>query len=540
MTAQEELDKALAAYNDGKTYSYNGKKYSLTKLRDDLIPLLEGLVAEQEVRISSRAESRKIEERASGNIKEQTKLAIERAKTQKQIAEGSINSTRQKFTNGEITEKEYLTALELPGKIDADIKAMESGTLQGKISGFNSYEIVGQKPSVSSSAAKEGGVQNVKTKKVIGVATIIENGNNVEVTTYEDAPPTKRILGKAPAGTEDTPANEVPKTIVNPQDSTVGRKEYVDAQLKEQGLVDTPANRKKLRQEYDATKTAATDTAWENIFRDAYPSKAWLLDLDRTKYPQLFSLIQEYSKPRPLTQAEKEAFATKLDGTDFYKELSQSGKVREIKNIVGDLGFDKKGTDFTKFVSDSINFGWTGDRLKQETYKEAFRRGADNQYINPTAIKRVKASADYLNVVNDARAYFNTAGADEKTVESVLTGEIAREDFLRQQREIAKQRYKHLADLIDQGVSLESLSGSFKQSAAKLLELDPTTIDMSTGDFDVALNFGEEGKRRVMTSGEWEKLLRTDSRFGWEKTENAKTEARSLASSLAQAFGRII
>ena len=111
---------------------------------------------------------------------------------------------------------------------------------------------------------------------------------------------------------------------------------------------------------------------------------------------------------------------------------------------------------------------------------------------------------------------------------------------MRQQREIAKQRYKHLADLIDQGVSLESLSGSFKQSAAKLLELDPTTIDMSTGDFEVALNFGEEGKRRVMTSGEWEKLLRTDSRYGWEKTEGAKAEARSLASSLAQAFGRII
>ena len=143
-------------------------------------------------------------------------------------------------------------------------------------------------------------------------------------------------------------------------------------------------------------------------------------------------------------------------------------------------------------------------------------------------------------MVNDARAYFNTAGADEKTVESVLTGGIVREDFLRQQREIAKKRYPHLADLIDQGVSLESLSGSFKQSAAKLLELDPTTIDMSTGDFEVALNFGEEGKRRVMTSGEWEKLLRTDSRYGWEKTEKAKTEARSLASSLAQAFGRII
>lgn len=540
MTAQEELDKALAAYDDGKTYSYKGKKYSLTKLRDELIPMLTDLAEEQAGRVASRTESQKVEEKATGKIKEQTKLAIDRAKTQKVIAEGSISSARQKFTDGEITEKEYLTALELPGKIDADIKAMESGTLQGKISGFNSYEIIGQKPSVSSAAAKEGGVQDVKTtRKVVGVATVVENGNNVEVTTYDDKTVTKRILGKAPAGTEDTPASEVPKVTVTPTDSADARKQYVDAQLKAQGLADTPANRKKLRQEYVPAKTAG-DTGWEKIFRDAYPSKSWLLDLDRAKYPQLFALIQEYSKPRPLTTEEAAAFTTKLDGTDFYTELAQSGKVREIKNIVGELGFDKTGTDFTKFVSDSINFGWTGDRLKQETYKEAFRRGADNQYVNPTAIKRVKASADYLNVVDNARAYFNTAGADEKTVQSVLTGEIVGEDFLRQQREIAKKRYPHLADLIDQGVSLESLSGSFKQSAAKLLELDPTTIDMSTGDFEVALNFGEEGKRRVMTSGEWEKLLRTDSRYGWEKTEGAKTEARSLASSLAQAFGRII
>jgi hypothetical protein len=63
---------------------------------------------------------------------------------------------------------------------------------------------------------------------------------------------------------------------------------------------------------------------------------------------------------------------------------------------------------------------------------------------------------------------------------------------------------------------------------------------MSQGDYEVALSFGDEGKKRAMTTGEWEKLLRTDARYGWEKTENAKTEARSLANNLAQAFGRII
>jgi hypothetical protein len=516
----------------GGKAKYKNKSYSLKQLTDLLAD-----AKEQEKQEKNAAAEGQPVDRAEKRAAEETADALQKSI---RMARGLVKNAQENLEiaiqrNGDVegAQQDLLDRYKELQQLSPTDKLLE---------GVSLAPLASTEQQAGSARAREGDIEDVvpaEARKVVGVATVVENGNNVEVTTYDDKTVTKKILGEAPAGTEDTPANEVPKATVLPTDSADARKQYVDAQLKAQGLADTPANRKKLRQEYVPAKTAG-DTGWEKIFRDAYPAKAWLLDLERTKYPQLFSLIQEYAKDRPLTAEEKVAFETKLDGTDFYKELAQSGKVREIKNIVGELGFDKTGTDFTKFVSDSINFGWTGDRLKQETYKEAFRRGADNQYVNPTAIKRVKASADYLNVVNDASAYFNRAGADERTVQSVLTGEIVREDFLRQQREIAKKRYSHLADLIDQGVSLESLSGSFKQTAAKLLELDPTTIDMSTGDFEVALNFGEEGKRRVMTSGEWEKLLRTDSRYGWEKTENAKTEARSLASSLAQAFGRII
>jgi hypothetical protein len=271
---------------------------------------------------------------------------------------------------------------------------------------------------------------------------------------------------------------------------------------------------------------------WEPTFRDTFPAKAWLLDLDRDKYPGLFNLLQ-----KAVTENyTNERFAAEIDGTDFYRELAQSGKVREIKAIVGDLGFDS--TDFTKFVSDSINFGWQGDTLKQKTYEEVFRRNADGTYANPTALARAKKSNDFLNVQLVATNYFNKAS--DASIESVLTGRIMLEDFQRQQREIAKSKYSHLASLIDQGVTLEDLSANFRQSAARLLEVDPATIDMGQADYEVALNFGEADKRRVMTTGEWERLLRTDSRYGWEKTENAKQEARSLASNIAQAFGRII
>jgi len=365
--------------------------------------------------------------------------------------------------------------------------------------------------------------------------TVVKNGNNVEVTTYMDGRISEKVLG--PSTLPDTQKGILPKDTSG---NAASMKTYVDAQLKAKGLVDTPANRKTLRAEYQTSQAAPTaDNSWEQLFIQNNPAKAWYLtELDRNKYPQLFAVLKQYTLPRPLTVEEQSAFAAKLDGTDFFQELSTSGKVREIKNVVGDLGFDS--TDFTKFVHTAINMGYTGDRLKQETYKEVFKTGADGKYVNPTALVRASKSADYLNVVNTARAYFNTAGANQASVQSVLTGGITTEDFQRQQREIAKKRYPHLADLIDQGVSLESLAGNFQTTAAKLLEVDPNTIDMSAANYEVALNFGEEGKKRVMTTGEWDKLLRTDSRYGWEKTNNAKQEARGLAANLVQAFGRII
>ena len=365
--------------------------------------------------------------------------------------------------------------------------------------------------------------------------TVVKAGNNVEVTTYIDGRISEKVLG--PSTLPDTATSNLPKDTSG---TPSAMKTYVDEQLVAKGLVDTPANRKQLRAEYQTSQVAvATDNSWEQIFIQNNPAKAWYLtDLDRAKYPQLFAVLKQYALPRPLTVEEQSAFAAKLDGTDFFQELSTSGKVREIKKVVGDLGFDS--TDFTKFVHTAINMGYTGDRLKQETYKEVFKTGADGKYVNPTALARATKSADYLNVVNTARAYFNTAGANQASVQSVLTGGITIEDFQRQQREIAKTRYPHLADLIDQGVSLESLAGNFRATAAKLLEVDANTIDMSAANYDVALNFGEEGKKRVMTTGEWDKLLRTDSRYGWEKTNNAKDEARGLAANLVQAFGRII
>ena len=275
----------------------------------------------------------------------------------------------------------------------------------------------------------------------------------------------------------------------------------------------------------------------ESTFRKMFPSQAWLLDLDRTKYPKLFELIQRgVSGKMYETQQGLERFAAELKNTDFYTELATTDKIRQIKAVTGDLGFE--GSNFNKFLTTSMNMGWEGETLKAETYKEVFRKDDAGNYINQTAVQRAKKSNEYLKVVNVGKAFFNTVS--DTTVESRLTGALNDEDIQRQQRELAKTKYAHLGNLIDQGFTLADLASGFQQQAASLLEKDVNAIDMSQADFEAAYNYGEPGQKRMMTNGEWEIMLRTNAKFGWDKTNNAKAEARKLASSISQAFGKVI
>lgn len=276
---------------------------------------------------------------------------------------------------------------------------------------------------------------------------------------------------------------------------------------------------------------------WEAKFREMFPANAWLVDIDPAKYPDLRKVLQDAVINRAWETTEGQTrFSAQLDGTSFFKELKTNNIVRDIKAAVGDLGFDS--VPFNAFLTNAMNMGYKGDTLKQEAYKEAFRTDDNGVYVNPTAVERVKKSTPYLSVAKIGTDFFSQVS--DKTIAGVLTGGMTQDDVVRQQRELAKTKYGHLSNLIDQGFSMADLAAQFQSRAATLLEVDPATIDMSQAKFETAYNFGEEGKKRMMTTGEWDRLLRTDKQFNWDQTENAKQEARKLADTISQAFGRVM
>lgn len=401
-----------------------------------------------------------------------------------------------------------------------------------------------RKPVTTQAPSGVAAQQGVGATAVTPVEDRVEQARFARMKTGELKPGTKVTPSPVEAPAEPAaPAGTVAPTaaVVNAKERTA----FVNTELTARGLENTPANREMLRKEYKtkvaagaAEKPAAVSTAWETTFRETFPAKAWLLDLDRTKYPGLFKLLNTAISQEWYKSTEGlNRFAASLDATDFYKELSTSKQLKTIQSLVGTLGFE--GSDFTKFVSDSINMGWEGDILKQKVYSEVFKKDESGNYVNPTALKRTKASADYISTQNIAKAYFNVNPADSD-IEKVLTGQMLSSDYERQQREFAKTRYAHLSNLLDQGMTLQSIASAYQTTASRLLERNINDIDMSTGAFEQAVSFGEEGKKRLMTNSEWEKLLRSDPQYGWEKTNNAKDEARALSANIAQAFGRII
>ena len=534
---EKDLAAAQKALDDGvANYKYNKQVYSLTDLRDKLIPELNTLK----------------EQAADQQSKQETAEFI--ASSQLSADENFAKSALKKFKDKEITEKELKAAQTAVTESKLVLDRVRKGELASVIespeTGKYQVQFVSDVPVTA--AAKPTAV----TPKVTGTPTAIlsQQGRAATVAPMEDRAEQVRFARMKPtekpvaAGATDTGGDGAGAGVsvaATPVVDVAKRTTFVNEQLVARGLENTPANREMLRKEYKTavaegktTETATVSTAWETTFRETFPAKAWLLDLDRTKYPQLFKLLntavsQEWYK----SQEGLTRFAASLDATDFYKEISQSKQLKTIQSLVGTLGFE--GSDFTKFVSDSINFGYQGEVLKQKVYEQVFAKDDAGNYINPTALERTKKSADYISTQNIAKAFFNTNPA-ESDIEKVLTGQMLTADYERQQREFAKTRYGHLSNLLDQGMTLESIASAYKTTAARLLELNPNAIDMSTGAFEQAVTFGEEGKKRLMTNSEWEKLLRTDPQYGWEKTNNAKDEARALSANIAQAFGRIL
>jgi hypothetical protein len=322
-------------------------------------------------------------------------------------------------------------------------------------------------------------------------------------------------------------------------------KRAVDAKLVELNLPDTPENRKVARQAVKTDKTAALgaeDKSWEPLFKENYPQYSWMFtDLDRTKYADVFTLFSKAIDPKTGKQImTDEEFDRRYIGTSFYRGLESSKKGRELSAAIGNFSWGSG--NLAKFLTKATQFGYEGDNLKQQAYAELFSK-TNGKYVNDLAVNEVRASTPYLSLKDIGKQYFFDFA--DSQVEQVLAGTpnadgvaVSRDDLIRKARLAAKAMYGHLSEQIDAGLTLEDLSASYKEKAAKLLELDPNTINFAT-DFSDALNYRKDGQPRVLSMSEWETELRTNDKYKYSFTKQANQDATSIGLAIARAFGKV-
>jgi hypothetical protein len=309
-----------------------------------------------------------------------------------------------------------------------------------------------------------------------------------------------------------------------------------------------------------AVKKSEPKQDWRSAFIAQFPQFAKLVDGGageqeaRSKFgDDLIDLIQDVAK-RPkqydfTTRAGLDAFNAKVFATKYYNEtikatkefdalldVDKADKIRlnriAIANGYGDLGLTSKELDDIANVATRRNF--TGLGL--------------SQYVNSIVGTRARGRQDLLDGA-DAQALkkialdygYNPSDLNEQILASIqgkeYNGEaITVDSFKKKGMMLAKAAHFQLAPMLDAGLTLNDIFSQYRTVAANTLELSPESISFNDPKFRAAFGGPTTPPPNL---GEWETMLRTDPKYGFDRTKRAKQDARSMAFTIAKAFGEV-
>ena len=230
-------------------------------------------------------------------------------------------------------------------------------------------------------------------------------------------------------------------------------------------------------------------------------------------------------------------FDINIDGEkseDLQNQIDE--KYSNLKRQAQFSGVNISDEELNRYAKESVRsgltendtFGWISEQYQNLTF--------DDSSLTLSSFGTASDIQDQLKTL--ANSYGIRVTDDllrQKTGEALGQGERWREwvsgqeDFFREQ---AKIMYPKAAGMLDR-MNLQQISEPYFADAAQTLGISPAQMDLLDPKWTGFLN-GENG---VLSRDEWERVLKTDSKYGWDKTTKARQEYSSLGDSLLSAFG---
>ena len=504
MAASDDLKQAQEALKDPNfrgTYEFENKKYTLTELRDDLIPMLKK---------RAEAEKKRAKEVAGGFAA--LTSSIRAAEKRVADAQEILTRDRNAFVKNNLSREE-LAASE---KRLADAQAaLATLTTRAPF------------PTTAATPTGVGGQRGAAPD----VAAEIAGFRGTTTPTPVAAP----AEGEAAAPKKVTRAN-------------------VTAELTKRGLADTPENRAAVRADLEG-KTAAVD--WESLVAEQAGEYAYLLDPKYEGVPELLrkAVQQGWFK----SDEGQKQFLQEFKATGYYRNTSQKqqlfdkktpadkqvavqAEIDKIRAEYGEIQLDQ--TALEEVATAAARNGASAIELGRLVYRAAFKRGAAQPVFGTSVAAKTALRGEDADRI---RAIYRAYGqkADDQMIARILAAEadpasgiVMTEDMLRNNlRDIAKVSYKPFADLLDRGISVETIFQPYQAIASRVLEKSPDQVSL-LDENGVPTQFASAlMSKEPMSLTDWMTTLKSDERYGWQFTSEAKQKATSLVMDLEKAFG---
>ena len=532
------LNKAISS--GAKSYTFEGRTYTLSQARDLIRPLIASEVFDRnKVKMGRDPEL----------LKQQ--IAAEKALSQsaadKALASRQYRTALFDFNRGSISEEQLRAAEEKVASTGLDVERARvvareaTEPIQRRVpEGAADRAEQARFAEMQRATGAPARAISAQAQRMAGLAATAGGGAAAAPTATTPAP-TSPAGGGGAGGGGGGGGGGGTRPVTRQQ---------VDAEIASTGVADTAENRKAIRARLAAGEKIPSN--WEARFRQEFPQYQYLLDetvfgADMTALLQRAVLEKWFDSDEAKTLMEQGFAATEYaqntttNQQNFDKltpgnKQAQIDKYKlEIKQAYGNLQIDD--ASLTTIATKAARDAKTGKGLELFIYQEALAKPVGtNVYAMQTAATRALTSGEADRIRQIGRDYGFQLSNQE--VEDVLTGRKTEEE-LRQSYKIAARRwYKGVAEDLDAGLTIDQIFKPYRQYAAQILEKPIDQIDLvDTGGAPSIYSEALQGQDGPLSLTEWAQKLKSDPKYGYQYTSRANQEVSSVVRSLEKAFG---
>jgi hypothetical protein len=245
-------------------------------------------------------------------------------------------------------------------------------------------------------------------------------------------------------------------------------------------------------------------------------------------------------------------FVAEVRNTDWFRKTSEArrnyqvlrdtdpatfkARVNQTRALIRDavvaMGAQMSDKEIDRLAHNVLKFGWNDAQIR-DTIAGSVREGVKGTYGGEAA-----ANSEQLRQV----ALLNGVQLSDKTLRNWLVRIAAGESiegFEQYVRQMASEAYPQYADRLQAGEDLDDIVSPYKETMARVLEINPEELDLFDPTIRKAFQAVDEKTGQPTTKPLWqfERELKQDVR--WQRTNNARDELMSAGQKVLRDFGLV-